>query len=105
MKTNILTDKLQPKSFGEFIDSLVITNIRMWHEQERIYEIETLGKMEKKEMFEFLKKATWLNLQRNLSLDGLDSILADKIMELHPHSERKDKPILMEGQPPLWEHV
>jgi hypothetical protein len=102
---NILTDELQTKSFGEYLDSLIITNIRMWHEQEKIYEMETLRKMGKNEMFDFLKKATWLNLQRNISIDGLDGTFASKIMEKNPDINRKDSPIPMKGQPPVWEQV
>jgi hypothetical protein len=102
---NILTDELQPKSFGEYVDSLIITNIRMWHEQEKIYEMKTLRKMRKNEMFDFLKKATWLNLQRNVSIDGLDGTLAAKVMERNPDIKRKDLPISMKGESLIWEQV
>jgi hypothetical protein len=79
---NILKDKLAPKTFGEFIDSLIITNIRMWHAQEIVYEVETLEKLSKEEMFDFLKDATWLNLMRNKMMEGVElsfsSILSEK---------------------------
>ncbi len=102
---NIIAEELKPRTFGEFIDALIIINIRMWHEQEIIYEIETLKKMKKKDMFEFLKRATWLNLQRNFSIDKLDGILEDKLMELYPDCKQKDKPTFMDEQKLIWEQI
>ncbi|MBI3259117.1 MAG: hypothetical protein HYZ54_06565 [Ignavibacteriae bacterium] len=102
---NIITTDLEPKTFGEFIDALIIANLRMWHAQEVVYEIETLNAMTHPQMFDFLKQATWLNLLRNRAMDGLDSTLAAEIMERNPATERIDKPIAMEGQLPLWEQV
>ncbi len=102
---NILTTDLEPKTFGEFIDALIIANLRMWHAQEVVYETETLSAMTHTQMFDFLKQATWLNLLRNRAMDGLDSSLAAEIMERNPAIERIDTPISMEGQLPLWEQV
>jgi hypothetical protein len=102
---NILSDDLTPLTFGEFIDALIITNIRMWHEQELIYEIETLKKMTKEEMLEFLKKATWLNLKRNFSIDSLDNMLADDIMRRHPDIKRRDELLAMNEQTLIWDQA
>lgn len=102
---NILTTDLEPKTFGEFVDALIIANLRMWHAQEVVYEIDTLNAMTHSQMFDFLKQATWLNLLRNRAMDGLDSTLAAEIMERNPETERIDKSIAMDGQLPIWEQV
>lgn len=102
---NILTDELHPQTFGEFVDALIIANIRMWHAQEIIYEPKTLDNLSRNEMFAFLKEATWLNLRRNYAMDGLDNSLAEQIIAKHPNIERRDQPMLMEGQPLIWEEM
>jgi hypothetical protein len=102
---NILTTDLNPQSFGEYIDALIIANLRMWHAQEIVYETETLTAMTHAQMFDFLKQATWLNLLRNRAMDGLDASLAAEIMKRNPAVERIDKPLAMDGQLPLWEQI
>lgn len=102
---NILTTDLQPKTFGEFIDALIIANMRMWHAQEVVYETEKLNAMSREEMFDFLKQATWLNLLRNRAMDGLDASLTAEILKNKPDIERRDAPLPMAGQLPLWEQV
>ena len=102
---NIITTDLEPQTFGEFIDALIIANLRMWHAQEVVYETETLRAMTHAQMFDFLKQATWLNLLRNRAMDGLDATLAAEIMERNPTTKRMDKPMTMEGQLPLWEQI
>ncbi len=102
---NILTTDLHPTTFGEFIDALIIANMRMWHAQEVVYETETLNAMSREEMFDFLKQATWLNLLRNRAMDGLDASLTAEILKNKPDIERRDAPLPMEGQLPLWEQV
>lgn len=102
---NILSDKLGAETFGEFIDSLIITNIRMWHAQEIVYETETLAKLSREEMFDFLKQGTWLNLERNVAMDGLDAELAGHIWERSP-ALRPAPPALGPQQAvPVWEET
>jgi len=102
---NILTDHFDPKTFGEFVDALIITNIRMWHAQETIYEPDIWKRLSRENLIDFLKKSTWLNLQRNFQMDGLDGSVVEKIVEQHPNIERRDRPISMEGLLPIWDEV
>lgn len=76
---NILTDDLKPTTIGEYIDSLIITNIRMWHKQELVYEIENLERMSLDEMFDFLKDSGWLNLVRNRMMEKVDENFGAKL--------------------------
>lgn len=82
---NILKDRLQPQSFGEQIDALIITNIRMWHAQEVLFEEDTLAHLDKEGMFNTLKVATALNLERNVYMDGSDASFARTLEQRHPH--------------------
>ncbi|NJO93455.1 MAG: hypothetical protein HC820_02150 [Hydrococcus sp. RM1_1_31] len=102
---NIIKDELIPQSFGEFIDALLIENIRMWHAQELIYETETLDNLTREEMLNFLKEATWLNLMRNSAIDAVDSSFATQIVTQYPNIERRDVPVSMKGQLPIWEEI
>ncbi len=82
--TNILVDELHPNSFGEFVDALIITNLRMWHAQEFFYELDLLRQLDKEQMFDKLKYGSWLNLQRNFQMDGLDATVAALLEQQHP---------------------
>ncbi len=82
--SNIINDELDPQSFGEFVDALIITNLRMWHAQEFFYELDLLKKLSKDEMYEKLRYGSWLNLQRNFQMDGLDAVFAAQLAERHP---------------------
>ncbi len=82
--TNIISDDLDPQNFGEFIDALIITNLRMWHAQEFFYELDLLKKLDKDQMYEKLRYGSWLNLQRNFQMDGLDAVVAAHLAERHP---------------------
>ena len=82
---NIISDELEPTNFGEFIDALIITNLRMWHAQEFFYELDLLKKLSKDEMYDKLKYGSWLNLQRNFQMDGLDAVFAAQLAERHPN--------------------
>jgi len=70
---DILHDEWEPQSIGEWIDILIIRNIRMWHLQERVYHLENLFKEDRHGLETYLKDATWMNLQRNFAIDNLDS--------------------------------
>ncbi len=74
--TSLRKDALRPESFGAWIDALIIENIRMWHEQERVYEVDRLEAMPREDLVSFLKAATWINLKRNEAIDHLDAHLA-----------------------------
>lgn len=102
---NVLSDKLEPQTFGQFVDALILANIRMWHAQEVVYETETLEKMSRDEMFHFLKQSTWLNLERNFAMDNLDAALARQISEKHPNVSLTGAPMTLQAQPPLWEQA
>jgi hypothetical protein len=102
---NILEDTLDPKTPGEYIDALIISNIRMWHEQEVVYEIDTLKNLTLEKMFSFLKKATWLNLERNQQMDGLDWKLLEKISKKHPSVLENNNQITFTSEKPLWEET
>ncbi|MFP4528471.1 MAG: hypothetical protein ACLFQX_07975 [Candidatus Kapaibacterium sp.] len=102
---NIIKDELRPETFGEFIDSLIITNIRMWHAQELVYETESLERLSRADMFDFLKQATWLNLERNRMMEGLDSQLAGAIEENNPGIKRIDIPSEKSDEPPIREQI
>jgi hypothetical protein len=100
---NILTDTLEPKTIGECIDSLIIQNIRMWHEQEKIYEIETLSKMQLADMFKFLKESGWLNLMRNQMMEKVDLELEQRIVSGSPPAGPRKKGLTGLNNIPIWE--
>jgi hypothetical protein len=102
---NIIDDELKPQSFGEYIDSLIITNIRMWHAQELVYETESLEQLSRRDMFGFLKDATWLNLMRNRMMEGVDEKLASTIEERNPGIRRIDLPSKNSDEPPIWKQA
>jgi len=101
----LANDNLEPQTFGEFVDALIIVNIRMWHAQETVYEIETLEKLTHGQMFDFLKNATWLNLMRNRMMDNLDSTLA---VQLQPGKGDELKTVSIkqiDDQSQIWEQA
>ncbi len=101
--TNIIVDELEPTNFGEFIDALIITNLRMWHAQEFFYELDLLKKLDKDQMYEKLRYGSWLNLQRNFQMDGLDAVVAAQLAERHPSVMNQTNDSV--EQELLWEKV
>jgi len=81
---NILKDSLQPTTFGQQVDALIIANIRMWHAQEILFDVDALNSMDKDGMYSTLKYATWLNLQRNVYMDGTDGAIVEHLAQKHP---------------------
>ncbi len=102
-RTNILLDELEPQNFGEYIDALIITNLRMWHAQEFFYELDLLKQLTKDEMYEKLRYGSWLNLQRNFQMDGLDAVFAASLATRHPSVlEQNEHKVDHER---IWENV
>jgi|GEM_PF-1299662 hypothetical protein len=81
---NILTDPLRPQTFGEMIDALIITNIRMWHEQEKFFDLEKLRALPCDQIVPLLTYTTRLNLLRNRAMDGVDVLLAEQLSKRFP---------------------
>ncbi len=81
---NILKDPLQPTTFGQQVDALIIANIRMWHAQEILFDLDALNALSKDGMYSTLKYATWLNLERNVYMDGTDGAIVEHLAHVHP---------------------
>ncbi|GIV49623.1 MAG: hypothetical protein KatS3mg038_0144 [Candidatus Kapaibacterium sp.] len=81
---NILTGPLRPHTIGEMIDALIITNIRMWHEQEKFFDLEKLRGLPCDRIVPLLTYTTRLNLLRNRAMDGVDALLADQLSRHFP---------------------
>ena len=75
-------------TFGGLIDKLITADLKMWNNQELFYEIRRMNFSEYKEkyfsdeegaekLWESLKKAADLNVQRNQLIDELDERLID----------------------------
>jgi hypothetical protein len=75
-------------SFGNVIDKLVTVDMKMWHNQELLYEIRKMSFEEYKQkyftnedgaklLWETLKKATDLNVQRNQLINEVDEKLIE----------------------------
>jgi hypothetical protein len=78
--TDLRTDDLAPRTPGEWIDALIVRNIRMWHLQEKVYEMDSLNRSSREDLIRFFKEATWMNLQRTEAMDGLDFQLAQAVL-------------------------
>jgi hypothetical protein len=100
---NILSGELKPQSFGAYIDALIITNMRMWHAQEGLYELDVLDSMTKDQMFSVLKKASWLNIERTKFMDGTDASLVEMLERLHPGCGNRSQ--RNADQETIWEKV
>lgn len=81
---DIINGEWEPQSLGEWVDILIIRNIRMWHLQERVYHLENLFKEDRNGLESYLKDATWMNLQRNFAIDNLDSAYVEHIFGTIP---------------------
>ena len=56
-------------NFGEVFYQLADVNCRLWHEQEKVYDFETVGDSEKNTV---VKKLALLNLERNKCIDSIN---------------------------------
>lgn len=75
--TNILRDRLAPRTFGEMIDALIVMNLRMWHAQELFFDLDKLTALPHDDIVPLLTYTTRLNLLRNQAMDGVDAALAE----------------------------
>ena len=64
-------------NFGEVFYQLADVNCRLWHEQEKVYEFETVPVDEKDKVVKLL---ALLNLERNKCIDAINELLANKII-------------------------
>lgn len=75
---------------GELVDRLIVSSLKMWWQQEHIYEIRKMTLEEFKErywskpegaekIFNYLQKACDLNLQRNQLMNEIDQRLVEMI--------------------------
>lgn len=82
-------------SLGNVIDKLVTVDMKMWHNQELLYEIRRMSFDEYKKkyfedekgaelLWESLKKATDLNVQRNQLINEVD----EKLLEMFQSFKR-----------------
>ena len=65
-------------NFGEVMYQLADVNCRLWHEQEKVYEFETVPVEEKDTV---VKKLALLNLERNKCIDRINHLFADSILK------------------------
>jgi len=63
-------------SVGEAFAELSKVNCDLWHEQEKLYEFETVPPEEKDRV---IKQLTLLNLRRNQCIDAIDQVLIRKV--------------------------
>jgi hypothetical protein len=80
---------------GSLIDKLITVDLKMWNNQEALYEIRRMSYDEfhqkyngNKELYGILKKACDLNVQRNSLIYELDKLfenLTGKEMAFNPH--------------------
>jgi len=63
--------------FGEVFYQLADVNCRLWHEQEKVYEFETVPVDEKDKVVKLL---ALLNLERNKCIDAINELLVNKIL-------------------------
>ena len=76
-------------TLGSLIDKLLTADLKMWNNQELLYKIRKMSLEEfllkfndaKKmsELYEWLQKATDLNLQRNQLIDEIDKLVISMI--------------------------
>jgi hypothetical protein len=64
-------------NFGEVFYQLADVNCRLWHEQEKVYEFETVPVDEKDKV---VKQLALLNLERNKCIDAINELLVNKII-------------------------
>jgi CRISPR/Cas system CSM-associated protein Csm2 small subunit len=65
-------------NFGEVMYQLADANCRLWHEQEKVYEFETVPAEEKDKV---VKKLALLNLERNKCIDRINNLFTATILK------------------------
>ncbi len=65
-------------NFGEVMYQLADVNCRLWHEQEKVYEFETVPAEEKDKV---VKKLALLNLERNKCIDRINNLFTATILK------------------------
>jgi CRISPR/Cas system CSM-associated protein Csm2 small subunit len=65
-------------NFGEVMYQLADVNCRLWHEQEKVYEFETVLAEEKDNV---VKKLALLNLERNKCIDRINNLFTAAILK------------------------
>jgi len=79
-------------TFGGLIDKLITVDMKMWNNQEFLYEVRRIPFEEFKEkyteteekqkaLFESIKKCCDLNYQRNQLIDEIDELLASLLVD------------------------
>jgi hypothetical protein len=66
-------------SFGEVFYRLADVNCRLWHEQEKVYDFETVPAEEKNAV---VKQLSLLNLERNQCIDKINVQFSESIQSL-----------------------
>lgn len=65
-------------SLGGFFAELARVNCDLWHEQEKVYEFESVPAAEKDKV---VKQLALLNLRRNQCIDAIDKALLDAVLK------------------------
>jgi hypothetical protein len=79
-------------TLGSLVDKLGVVNLKMWHNQELLYEIRRLSFEEfqekhtadedkQRELYECLKRCCDLNYQRNVLIDEIDKLFVGALKE------------------------
>lgn len=74
-------------TLGSLTDKLAIVTTRMWHCQDVLYEIRRMSKEQfiqkysgkQDEVYDILKRATDMNIQRNQLMDEIDMYIRDAV--------------------------
>jgi hypothetical protein len=69
--------KIEGDNIGNIFAELAGINCALWHEQEKIYDIENIAVENKDEVFKNLSK---MNLERTFCIDKIDTIIYNKIV-------------------------
>ncbi|MBM3324401.1 MAG: hypothetical protein FJY66_01900 [Calditrichaeota bacterium] len=80
-------------TMGSLTDALIVTNMQMWHVQEKIYEPETIEALSKAETLHLLHRGTWLNLERNRCMDSLDKALGRILLPTSSEKAFPEEPL------------
>jgi hypothetical protein len=68
-------------NFGEVFYQLADVNCRLWHEQEKVYEFETVSPQDKDGV---VKQLALLNLERNKCIDSINEQFCSLILKKNP---------------------
>ena len=89
-------------TLGSIIDKLITADLKMWNNQELLYEIRRMTFEEYKEkyfndeagakkLWEYLKKACDLNIQRNVLIDEIDEKIVNIAMTAAALHQKRNK--------------